>query len=470
MIIIILLLAFFLRMIGIDQSFWLDEAITATIARDLSLAEILRDYLPLDNSPPLYVLIINLLFAILPNTEFVDRIFSVLVGVLTVLFVYKIGEITNGKKYALFAALLLATSPLHVYYSQEGRMYALTAFLATVLIWSIMNISKKSRIKFYIFYIVSATLLFYTHYVSGLMLLVANLVMLFLKKWDKKWFFAQIAVFLLYIPWLSVFLKQLKLGVEGRGVSEIFDKVLGKFDPKMILLTVEKFTLGRVPVDMEWYLPFVLLAVLTFSGVLILGFLKAGTDNRKIFGTWLFIPIFLTALISTKIPVFLYYRVLYALPAFYLLIAFYLTSVTGRLKWAIIFLLLLINFTALIAYYTNPNMRREQWREAISWINSQIDISTLVMFPNGDPVAPYLWYQKGHNQTIGAFSGFYVQDSDEERVSNLVKSKYKLLVFEYLQDITDPQRNLQKWIQKNGFQKISENAFIGVGEIETYVR
>jgi mannosyltransferase len=468
MIILILFLALLLRLININQSFWLDEAITASNARDYSLMHLYTNYLPYDNSPPGYLFLINTLFSFFPNTDLIARLPSVIFGVGTIFITFILSKKLSGENFAKVVAILIATSPLHIYYSQEARMYSLTAFLATVIMWTLVNYLDQQRQKFLLLYILMSVFLIYTHYLGGLLLIVANVLVFSFKKINKAWFLSQIIILISFIPWIPTFLKQLKLGVEGRGVSENFDQVLGQIDLKDLPLIFEKFTLGRIPVDTNWTLFLIIPSLLVIFSLLILGLMKSQVKNQKIIGLWFLIPIALAALISLKIPVFNYYRLLFVLPAFYILIVFGIFSFKKQMKILILILILLINIISTGVYYLNPQIQREQWKQSINWLEKVLTPDDIVLFASGDPVAPYLWYRPNHPEAYGAFLGFYNSDLSQEKVNNLVKDKKRVFVFTYLQDITDPERKLQSWIDQNNFKRSNSQSFIGVGEIQVY--
>lgn len=469
MIFLILFLGLILRIIGINQSFWLDEAITATIARDLTTTQIINNYLPLDNSPPLFVLLVNFIFGFLPNNEIVDRIPSIIFGLATIFFLYLIAKEWINKKFGLLVALLLATSPLHVYYSHEARMYSLATFLATLLIWSTLGFVKHKKNSYLIWYVIAGMGMLYTHYVAALILLATNAIIFSFKGFTKNWLISQIIIAASFLIWLPIFYKQLVLGVSSRNVSEVFDKVLGKFDIKSIPLAFEKFVLGKIPIENDASLFFIIPPLILFGLLLVNGFLRSENKSKKLLIAWLILPLATAYIISIKIPVFLHYRILFLLPAFYFGIGLGINHLNGNLKKICIILALSINLVSLMIYYTNPNLQREQWRDAVLWVEQNQTAETIVLFASGDPSAPYLWYRKEYPKSVGAFAGFYINpQTDERRVGELIKGKKKVFVFEYLQDITDPQRLLQKWVEDNGFTKASEKSFIGVGEIDVY--
>jgi len=129
----ILLLALILRLINLNQSLWLDEAVQAITAKG-SFAYIFQEIIG-DFHPPLYHFLMHYWVSIFGSSEIAIRMPSVLFGVGTVWLVYKIAKIicgqwsvvsgqglgvkdhqsliTNHKSLATIAALFLATAPFH---------------------------------------------------------------------------------------------------------------------------------------------------------------------------------------------------------------------------------------------------------------------------------------------------------------------------------------------------------------------
>jgi 4-amino-4-deoxy-L-arabinose transferase-like glycosyltransferase len=131
LILMVLLAALALRLWGLGtQSLWLDEAYSSVVAQKPP-GELLRAQLA-DSSPPLYYFILKFFISLGGASESVLRLPSALSGVLTVVLLIwwlrRRGEALAG----VFAGVFLAVSPLHLYYSQESRMYALFALLCLV--------------------------------------------------------------------------------------------------------------------------------------------------------------------------------------------------------------------------------------------------------------------------------------------------------------------------------------------------
>ena len=128
MIWLILFLSLILRIVSLNQSLWLDEAINVMAARSYSFLGILTEYAKADFHPPLYFIIIWIWTKLFGFSEVSARLPSVIFGLLTIWLVFLIGRKLYSKTLGILAALLLALNPLHIYYSQEARMYSMAAF------------------------------------------------------------------------------------------------------------------------------------------------------------------------------------------------------------------------------------------------------------------------------------------------------------------------------------------------------
>jgi hypothetical protein len=132
-------LALVLRLAGIgDKSLWLDEAFSTWVA-NLPLDQLWRTTLQLDTHPPLYYTLLH--FWISPQSgEVALRSLSALWEVATVPVVYLTGRAIGGRRLGLLVALLQAVSPLHVWYAQQGRMYAMLTFFAAVALLCLVRL------------------------------------------------------------------------------------------------------------------------------------------------------------------------------------------------------------------------------------------------------------------------------------------------------------------------------------------
>ena len=78
-----------------------------------------------DTSPPLYYLLLNLWTRVAGTSDLALRLFSVLWALAAFPLIWLLAERIGGRPAALSSALLYAVAPLSLYYSVEGRMYAM---------------------------------------------------------------------------------------------------------------------------------------------------------------------------------------------------------------------------------------------------------------------------------------------------------------------------------------------------------
>ena len=141
------LLAFALRVLRLDfQPLWWDEGYSVWFAtHPLGQMAALTAQ---DIHPPLYYALLHGWIGLFGAGPVSLRLLSVLFGVLAIPAIYLAGRRMLSHRAALLAAFLLAISPLHVYYSQEVRMYGLVALLSIGVLaaaWRVFEGSGESR-------------------------------------------------------------------------------------------------------------------------------------------------------------------------------------------------------------------------------------------------------------------------------------------------------------------------------------
>jgi len=128
-----LCLAAALRFYRLGQdSLWSDEYATLRTAAlrfwDIPAAALWHDTF----EPPLYFWLLHVLMRFLGDSESSLRLLSALAGTLTIPLVwFLVQELTGDARTATLSAVMLALNPLHLWYSQEARPYALVMAFAT---------------------------------------------------------------------------------------------------------------------------------------------------------------------------------------------------------------------------------------------------------------------------------------------------------------------------------------------------
>jgi 4-amino-4-deoxy-L-arabinose transferase-like glycosyltransferase len=112
------------------ESLFVDEAGSWAQAKD-GLIDLIKRTAN-DNYPPLHNLVLFAVIKVFGDSEWTLRLPSALFGIANIGLLYWLATMTVGRAAGLIGAVLLAVAPFHLYYSQEGRMYALLALAATL--------------------------------------------------------------------------------------------------------------------------------------------------------------------------------------------------------------------------------------------------------------------------------------------------------------------------------------------------
>jgi uncharacterized membrane protein len=402
-------------MVNLDQSLWLDEAIAAQAVKNFSFLGLLANFAPGDFHPPLYYLLLKAWTNIFGYSEVVLRMPSVIFGAATVYFVYKIGTFLLNKQAGLVAALFLALNPLHIYYSQEARMYALATLAVTAASYFFL-------VNRWGLFIISFLVAVYTDYLPALMFPV---FFVFARE-KKRFILCSLFLILLFLPWLPVFATQLANGLGA--ASSAWGGILGQASVKNILLVPVKFIFGRVSLDNK------IIYGAVAGVVLVLHTAILSRARRGFLWGWLAIPVVLGAVISLKIPTLSYFRYLFVLPAFCLLL-----GEGAKGKRAIMGFICLMSLMGLMTFHLSPRFWREDWRGAAAFMQKKPGIALLPSKAQGAPL------------------DYYGQRYDDRPVF-----AERVYLLRYVQEIFDPQDKLRVALEDAGCQKTAERGFNGV--------
>jgi len=476
----ILFLALVLRVVVINQSFWLDEAIGALVVKGQNAVEIVTQFPKGDNHPPLYYLALEGWSNIFGYSEIALRSLSVLFGVLTVYFTFLIAKIILKRKntfYPLFSALLLASSPFHIYYSQEARMYIMAGLFATMSIYYFLQtFDTKVKHKYsWLLFSLSITALVFTDYVPVFLLplfWVYAVIKKQKKDWWKKFVLSHLLLFVAGVIWAPIFLFQLERGAWLMETLPAWGKLAGGATPKQALLVWAKFILGRISFrNKPFYYGLIGISSLPFLYSLKNAFKEK--DKMLLIWGWLVLPLSLAFLGSFIFPAFIYFRFLYVIPALYLLVAQGVDLITDRkIRILVGALILVVNIFGWFVYIDEPYQQREQWRQAVSFIESRAQKgSEVVVFENPQPFAPYMWYEKGLIDAYGVTDSISANEAEtKEKTLIAISDRQGIYYFEYLHDLADPGGIVVNTIQSEGFKKGEIFDFIGIGQVTYWIK
>lgn len=207
-------LAFGLRLYRYDAlSLWLDEGFTIVFAR-LPWPAVLGLQGQYDVHPPLYYLLVKLISTVAPEVG-AGRLLSVLAGTATVGVVYALAARLAGRAAALCAGLILAVSPLHLWYSQEARMYALAAFAVSLSYLALVGFYQEVSPRWALVYGIAVLAAMYTDYSVVYALTPQVFLHALLTKTHGRRVLpiavATVGAVLAYLPWLVRALPSLRL-------------------------------------------------------------------------------------------------------------------------------------------------------------------------------------------------------------------------------------------------------------------
>src|SRR5579862_3512265 len=136
-----------------NQSFWIDE-ISSILAAHAPLNNIYERSALASNSLPTYFILLKLFIGnATDNLEFRARLLSVIAGALSVpLFVGVVYLWRRHHGTALLAGSLLAINPLHLWYSQEVRGYAVTLLFGIVTLLCFELARERRRAGWWVLY------------------------------------------------------------------------------------------------------------------------------------------------------------------------------------------------------------------------------------------------------------------------------------------------------------------------------
>lgn len=470
MILFILLLALLMRLAALNQSFWLDEAVNVLAARDNTFWSMLTKYPIGDFHPPGYFAVLWVWDHIFGYSEITSRLTSVIFGVLTVYLTYLIGKKLISRRVGTLGALLLAVNPLHLYYSQEARMYSFAALAGSLSFYFFIDLLRGGKFKG-LRYALSVGLILYSDYLAYFIIPVQIILgYICLKPAERNKFFGWLAVGMAFlIPWLIIFPEQFASGQAARALSG-WSTVVGGATVKDFLLLPVKMVIGKISLANKLVYGLVLGLVSLPYLYLILNIVKTAR-KVKVLLLWLLFPPAAAFLISIFIPVFSYFRFIFIIPAFSLLLAYAASELEGVKGWFVIGLIALSSLGASLIYLTNPQFQRENWRGVASFISSNRDNLTLIVFEDNGVFAPYKYYAGDLSNTVGGLDRVPAQSmGDVTTLEGQVRNKTKIYLFDYLVDITDRRRLLKQEIFQLGFKEIKEYDFSGVGIVTLYHR
>lgn len=290
----ILALALGLRVVRLgSRAYWHDEV--HTLFKSENLAEVFRgEYV--SNHPPLFeTLLWAWRSAGFGQNQWTTRMLPVLLGLGGVVAIYLAGKRLLGTRTGLFAAFLLAIAPLHVYHSQDLKLYVLVPFTCTLAVYFLYRAAEEGGPANWLWYCVTAALAMYSDFFSGPLLLAANgyFIIQNYGKWRRFW------------PWLTAnFLAAAAFLAYARVFLDKTSTVVGKLPNWWVpepTWTSPLFFFKAIAFGYSGTKPYYLLATALFALAAAAGTAAAWHRRKRAAAyllTWFFVPLGLVLVIS----------------------------------------------------------------------------------------------------------------------------------------------------------------------------
>jgi uncharacterized membrane protein len=447
---LVTLLGVGLRLYRLDaQSLWYDEGISAhQLTR--SYAEIVAAA-GLDTHPPLYYWTLKAWAGLFGATEVGLRSLSVFWGGAAVVLTWLIGRRAFGSLVGWCAALLLACSPLAIYYSQEVRMYAQVTALGLLAAWAYLR-------RWHPLYVAAGAATLYTQYLGAAFLIAINAhwlltaaaggVRSFLERGAgvrpaglrgaSIWLGANLAIALLFLPWLPTFVAQQShdLNVSPRTASTLVLSTLGAYGG------------GVANGDLS------LLGGLVLVALAAVGILLCWRTSLLTALLWL-VPLGLVLGLGLRSGLFELRYLDLGVPGLVLLAAAGIVRLSRVVPAAVAVAAVALApaVPALQRQYFDPALFRDDYRGVVQAIIAQAQPSDAILLSAPNQSEVFNFYYHGPLAVVPLPAQRPIDPADTQRRLEALKAQHpRAWVVEWAMQEADPRGVIATWLAQNGFQ------------------
>ena len=470
----ILALALLLRLWNLGgESVWIDEAYSIDLARH-GFAAVIQGTAA-DQHPPLYYLLLHIWLWFGSGVAFA-RLLSVLTGVAHIGLVISLGKRLGGQWLGLGGGLLLAISPMHIWYSQEIRMYILLAAFttaATIALWDCLQ--GKNR---WFLYGLFTVLSLYTQYFAAFVLLAHGLLVLaWVWRQHRPRFLLPYAATLLlsglaFSVWIPTAINQTRFHtmtwIQPPRAGEVVDTLLRLLLGSGILV---------LPVILRWLALAALLALAWWAVRRLLSQHPSQPWAFAYLAAWAWIPFLAISGVSLGYPIFQFKQFIIVLTPLLLWAVW-----TARLlpRWpGLLFLAGILALNGAASLYQQVVVTKDDWRGAAIYIQEHARPGDVVY---GNPAAskaaldlywqsplPFLGYPPGYDIVQGGWDEPIITEQIAgQELRAAFQNHPRLWLVEFSPEFRDPNQEIPAWLQQHA-RLLDERSF-GRLHVRLYAR
>jgi hypothetical protein len=393
----VLVLGIFLRLYKLDfYSLWFDEIF---FKKDINIKEIASGVYPLILVPW------HLLNAFMLDHfrgEFLLRLPSVIMGVISIFSIYYLSRMLFNEKAAIITAFLFSISPFQVYFSQELTPYATVSLLTIMSSYFLLRSLRENRKIFWSGYLISNTINIYLR-IPVILFLLAQIIYfcLFRKKYHhlkKTWIIIHILIFILLLPLILLSIKSLAYYSQAENSYPIISttSLFNSISLIIPIFSIKNFLLGFNAKLIVYLLPLLFSLYILFS--------EAKKINRNESLLFSFCGLVIPLVLMYFLQPFIYAdRYLISSSVFlYMILGNNFSSKKMSYSFIGLMLITVASVLALISYYQNdfsvPLKQRiavhakKEYKQAADFVYNNLQKGDMIFHTHPNTTRPFEYY------------------------------------------------------------------------------
>ena len=393
------------------NSLWVDEFATLKIV-SRPFAQILSATADVNFCPPLYFWLVHGVVAVTGPSEAGLRLVSAVAGTLTIPVAWLLTrELSRSRRIADLCAVLLALNPLHIWYAQEARPYALLVGLGLASLLCLVVALRTRTRGSWAAYVAITTAVMLTHSIGPLFLAVAFVWVIL---WPRRagvlrsFAGATLVIVALSAPFALVVMRA--VGQANGDTHSPSRPLTGLELPYTLATYVGGFSFGPALRDIQNLGPLAAvrlhLAESVLSGILLVALLllvlRYSAPTRKHFVTLLLIPIVAMLLASSTSGKA--YQARYALgglAGFCGLVATALHLAPRRIGILGLTATVGLATAADVQWYTEPTYWKDDSRAMVTWLAERLPPGSMVAVAPGYAGGVLSYYASRQGAQLG---------------------------------------------------------------------